>query len=112
MTEREAASPGARRVKIGEALCGELRSVLGGAEQAFRIGVVVAHPRARVRGLDAQPVGHRQHGRGLQRGAVVPVQHRLVEQRCNALGQRRAFDQVGGVLGEVLVISNLSLRQR
>src|SRR5436309_3057003 len=49
----EARSPGASLLEVGEALVRELRPVLRRAEQAFDIGVVIAHARARVRRLDA-----------------------------------------------------------
>jgi len=90
----EVRRPGPRLVQIDEALGREIRPVLGGAEQRLREGVVVAHARARVRGLDAQPVQHRQHRRRLERGAVVAVKHRLVGQRRDAtcvVGGRVAF---------------------
>ena len=37
---------------------------------------------------------HRQHRRGLERRAVIAVQHGLGRHRVNALGQRRALDQM------------------
>ena len=55
---------------------------------------------ARVRGLDAQSVQHRQHGGGLERGTVVPVTHRFGLHGGDPLGQRRASEQVGGVSAE------------
>ncbi len=82
----KAGRPGTGRVKISEALGGELGPVLGRAKQRLGIGVVVADTRPRVRGLDAQPVEHRQHRRGLERGAIVAMQHRLGLQGGNALG--------------------------
>ena len=85
----EGGGPCQRRVQIDEAPGGELWAELGVSEQRLREGVVVAHARARVRRLDAQPVQHRQHGSGFERGAVVAVQHRLDGQRGDALGQRR-----------------------
>ncbi len=39
----------------------ELGPTLRGTEQRFGVRVVVGHPRARVGGLDAEPVQHRQH---------------------------------------------------
>jgi hypothetical protein len=77
---------------------------LGGTEPRLRTGVVIAHARPRVRRLDAQPVEHRQHGYGLQRGAVVAMQHRLGVERGDALGQRRATHQMRGVIGVVRVV--------
>ena len=80
----EAGRPGACGVEIGEAPGRELRPVLGRSEQRLGIGVVVAHPGPRVRRLHAEPVEHRQHRRGLQRGAVVAVQHGLARQHRDA----------------------------
>ncbi len=59
--------------EIGEPGCGIAWPVLGGTEQRFDEGVVVADPRTRVGRRDAQPLQHSQHRRGLQRGAVVAV---------------------------------------
>ena len=100
----EVSCPGPSRVEVGEALGRELGPVLRGAEQRLGIGVVVAHARPRVRRLDAQPVQHRQHRGGLERGAVVAVQHGLGQHRGDALGQRRAAHQVRGVIGVVGVV--------
>lgn len=50
--------PGPGLIEAGKALGRELRPVLGGAKQRLGIGVVVAYPRLRVRGLDTQPVSH------------------------------------------------------
>ena len=47
-----------------EPLGGELGPVFGGTEQAFLKGVVVTHPRPRVRGFHTQPVQHGQHRGG------------------------------------------------
>jgi transposase-like protein len=77
----EFSCPGACGVEVGEAPGRELRTVLGGAEQRLRIGVVIAHAGPRVRRLDAQPVQHSQHRGGLQRGAVVAVQHGCYDPR-------------------------------
>src|SRR5918998_1219951 len=79
----------------------EVGAVLGGAEQRLGVGVVVAHPRARVRGRDAEPAQHGQHRGALHAGAVVAVQHRAVRAGVDALGQRRAPDQMSRVLGLV-----------
>ena len=42
----EAVRSGPRLIEVGESLGGELRPVLGGAEQRLRIGVVITDPRA------------------------------------------------------------------
>ena len=87
----ERTRPAACLIEIGEALRGELRSVLRGAKHRFDEGVVVAgNARAGVRGLQAQPMRHRQHRGHLERRTVIPVQHRFVLQRVQALGKRRA----------------------
>ena len=93
--------PGPGLVKVGEALGGELGAVLGRSEQGLGIGVVVAHAWPGVRGFDAQMVEHGQHRGGLERGAVVAVQHGLAGQHGNALGQSRALHQMRGVVGVV-----------
>ena len=79
--------PGPGSVQIGEAPGREARTVLGGAEDAFDEGVVVADPRARVGRGDAQPVQHAQHRGGLERGTVVAMQYRLVGCGVDALCQ-------------------------
>ncbi len=61
----EASHPNTRFVEIGEPLGGELGPVLGGTKQRLGIGIVVADARPGVRGLDAQPVEHRQDRGGL-----------------------------------------------
>ena len=71
------APTGNRVILSGVALGWELWPVLGGTEQRLGIGVIVADARPGVRGLDAQPVEHRQYRGGLERGAVVAVQHGL-----------------------------------
>ena len=76
-------------IQAGEALGGELRPVFCGAKQRLGIGVVVADARPRVRGLDAQPLQHRQHRRGLQRGAVVAMKHLLGVSGGDALARPR-----------------------
>lgn len=48
----EASRPGPRLVEVGKAPGGELRTVLGDAEQRLGIGIVVTHARPGVRGLD------------------------------------------------------------
>ncbi len=101
----EFSSPGPGVIQAGEALDGEFRPVLGGAEQRFGIGVVVADARPRVRGLHAQPLQHRQHRRGLQGGAVVAMQHGLGVVGGDAFGQRRAAHQVHGMVGVVTVVN-------
>ncbi len=50
----EAGRPGAGLLQIGKALGGELGAVLGGTKQRLGVGVVIAHARPRVRGLDSQ----------------------------------------------------------
>jgi hypothetical protein len=66
----ETAGPGAGGLQILEAPRRKLWAVLGGAEERFGVGVVVADPGPRVGGLDAQPVEHRQHRGGLERRAA------------------------------------------
>lgn len=61
-------------------------------------GVVVAHARTRVRGLDAEPVQHGQHRGGLECGGVVVVSHGIGGQGGDAFGQRGAVH-----MGEVVV---------
>ena len=100
----EASGPGTGLVEIGKALGGKLGAVLGGTKQRLGIGVVVADARPGVGGLDAQPVEHRQHRRGLERGAVVAVQHGLGAHRGNSLGQRGAAHQVRGMVGVIGVM--------
>ena len=77
----EGARPCSRLFGIREALRRELRSELRGAEQRFHEGVVVTDARAGVGGPQAQPMHHRQDSGGLERRAVIPVQHRLVGKR-------------------------------
>ena len=86
----ERARPLAGVLEIREALRRELRPVLGGAEQRFHEGVIVADTRAGVRGLQSQPVHRGEHRGRLERRAVIPVQHRLVVQRTQVLGECRA----------------------
>src|SRR5208283_2613755 len=81
----EACCPSARLIETDKALGGKLRAVLGGTEQRLGIGVIVTDARPGVRGFDPQPVEHRQYGRGLERGAVVAVQHWLGTHRGNTL---------------------------
>src|SRR5450830_1187233 len=83
----EAGGPGARCLQIGETLGGELRAVLGGAKQALRVGVVVAHTGSRVRGLHAQPVQHCQHRCRFERGAIVTMQYWFGSECSNPFGQ-------------------------
>ena len=52
----ELGGPAPGVVQRRESAGGELGAILCGAEQRFGIGVVVRHPRARVRRLDAQPL--------------------------------------------------------
>ncbi len=101
MNPQQPVRSGTSLVEVGKALGGELRPVLGRTEQRLGVSVVVAHAGSRVRGLDAQPVEHRQYRRSLERGAVVAVQHRLCAQRGNALGQRGAAHQ-GGTYEQLL----------
>ena len=101
----EFASPGPGLVQTGEAFGREVGPVLGRAEQRLGVGVVVADTRARVRGLDAQPVQHRQHRGGLQRGAVVAMKHGLGVNGGDALGQRRAAHQVHSMVRVVTVVN-------
>ena len=82
----------------------EFRPVLGGAEQRLGEGIVVAHPWPRVRRLDAEPVQHGQHRRGLQGRAVVTVQHRPHRHGMHALGERGAPGQMRGMIGAVGVM--------
>lgn len=102
----ELARPFARGVQVREAFSRELGPVLRRAEQAFDEGVVVAHARPRVRRLDAQPPQHGQHRGGLQRGAVVAMQHGslVAWHGVNALGQRGALHEPRGMVTVVLLV--------
>lgn len=102
---REASRPGAGLIELGKALGGEFRPLLGGTKQRFCVGVVVAHARPGVRGFDAQPVEHRQHGRRLERRTVVAMQHGLVSQGGNALGQRSVAHQVHRMVGVIDIMN-------
>ena len=97
----ERVRPFSRLFEVREALRRELRSVLRGAEQRFQEGVVVTDARAGVGGPQTQPMHHRQDSGGLERRAGIPVQHRLVVQRMQVLGDGRAPQQVHGMLGVV-----------
>ena len=100
----EGGRPLPRLGEVGKARGGEVGVVLGGAEQRLGISIVIADPGPGVRRRDAEPVQHGQHGRALHARAVVAVQHRAQRLGVDALGQRRAPDQVGGVLGLVGVV--------
>ena len=54
--------------------------------------------------LRQRAVEHRNHRGGLQGKAVVTMEHPLGRHRCNALSQRRAFEQVDSVFGVVAVV--------
>ena len=94
------APPPPRILQRLEPLGGELGLAFGSTEQAFLKGVVVTHPRPRVRGFHTQPVQHGQHRGGLDGRAIVAVQHRpmavvyggnaLGPGRCASSGARRA----------------------
>lgn len=71
----EVVSPGPGLLKAGETARGEFWPVFGGFEQGFDEGIVVRDAWARVRRFDPQPVEHREHGGGLERAAVIPVQN-------------------------------------
>jgi hypothetical protein len=94
-------SPVAGDLEVGEALSGELRAVFRRSEQRFHEGVVVADAWARARVLDAEPVQHSQHGGGLEGGAVVAMQHRLVDEAVQPLGQCRSTQQIHRVVGAI-----------
>ena len=66
---------GAGAVEVGKAPGGELGPVLGRAKQRLGVGVVVAHARSGVRGLNSQPVEHHRYRRRLERVAVAPMPH-------------------------------------
>ena len=66
-----------------------IQAVFCGAKQRLGLGVVVADARPRVRGLDAQPLQHRQHRRRLQRAAVVAMKHLLGVSGGDALARPR-----------------------
>ena len=83
--------PGSGLIEAGKALGRELRPVLGGAKQRLGIGVVVAHPWPRVRGLDTQPVEHGQHRSRFQSRSIVTVQYRFISKGGNVLGQSLAI---------------------
>ena len=98
----EPAGPQPRLHQISHAVLRELRAVLGRAEHALGVGVVVAHTRAGVRRRHAQPVQHGQHRGGFERGTVVAVQHGFARARGEVFTQRGALEQLGGVLGAVV----------
>jgi len=100
----EIGGPGACLIEVNEAFGGELWPVLGGTKQRLGIGVIVADAGPGVRGFDAQPVEHRQYRRGLERRAVVAVQHWLGAHRGNPLGQRGAAHQVRGMVGVIGIV--------
>ena len=76
---REASGLGAGLVEVGKALGRKLGPVLGGTKQRLGIGVVVADARPGVRGLDAQPVEHRQNRCSLERGTGAADDKRFHE---------------------------------
>ena len=96
--------PSTSLVEIGEALSWELWPVLGRTKQRFGVGIVIAHAGPGVRGLDAQPVEHRQHRRGLKRGAVVAMQNGLGAHHGDSFGQRSAAHQVRGMISMVVFV--------
>ena len=100
----ERGSPDTGCAQIIETRGRELRPVLRGAEQRLGVGVVVADPGSRVRGFDAQPVEHRQHRGGLERGTVITVQHRSGLKGCNVFSECRATHQVSSMFGSVAVV--------
>ena len=83
----EPALPLAGLLEVHEPLRRELRPILRRAEQCLDEGVVVADTRAGVGGSQPQPVHHRQDGGRLERRAVIPVQHGLVIQCVQVLGE-------------------------
>lgn len=91
-------APGACRFQIGKAARREFRAVLGGFEERFDEGVVVRDARPRVRRLDTQPVEHGQHRGGLERAAVIAMQHGLLRQGMDAFGQCGALEQGDSVV--------------
>src|SRR3954465_2615176 len=102
--EHEGSGPLPRFGEVGKAPARELRAVLGGAEQRFGVGIIVADPGPRMRGRDAEPVQHGGDGGCLHARAVVAVQHRAGGAGMDALGQRRAPDQMSRVLGLIGVV--------
>ena len=98
----EVSSPGAGLIQIGKPAHGEFRAVLGGFEQGLHEGVVVGDPRPGVRRFDPEPVEHGKHGGGLERAAVVAVQHRLGGHRMYPLGQRGALHEMARAVGVVV----------
>src|SRR3954462_375261 len=100
----EATGPLPRGSEICEPLLRVDRPILRGAEQRLHEGVVVAHSRTRVRRHDAEPMQHGQHFRGLERRAIVTMQHRSRWQRVNALSERRTSGQMRSMLGGIRVM--------
>ena len=94
----EARRPAPRVIEIGEALDGIARPVFGRPEQRFHEGIVVADPRTRVGGRNAQSLQHRQHRRSLQAGSVVAVQDGLMGGGMRAFSQRRSLEQLRGMI--------------
>ena len=86
----ELTRPAARILEACKARGRELWSIFRRAEQRLHKGVIVAHPRPRVRGCDAQPVQHREHRRGFHGRAVVPVKDGFLRHRVDAFGQGRS----------------------
>ena len=97
----EAGGPLPGGIEISEALGWKGGTVLGGAEEGFGEGIVVADPRAGVGGPDAEPGEHGKYSGGLERGAVVAVQHRFGRRGVHALGKRGTPGKVGGMIGAV-----------
>src|SRR4051812_2895555 len=100
----KAVGPLPRVNEIWEPLLRVGRPILRGAEQRLHEGVVVAHSRTRVRRHDAEPMQHGQHCRGLERRAIVTMQHRSRWQRVNALSERRTSGQMRSMLGGIRVM--------
>src|SRR5665811_1453167 len=86
----EVHGPSASSFKSFKPLDRKLGTILGRPEQRLRVGVVIAHPWTGIRRFDPQPLQHAQHRRGLECGAVIPVQDGLDVQGCNAFTQRSA----------------------
>src|SRR5215210_2163950 len=83
----EAGGPLPGGIEVSKALGRERGAILGGAEQGFNEGIVIADPRAGVGGPDTEPGEHGEHGGGLERGAVVAVQYRFGRRGVHALSE-------------------------
>jgi len=85
----------ARLIDIGKTVRRERWPVFAGAKQALGVGIVIAHPRATVRGCQPQLGKFRQVGRALHGTAIILVDHNHASR--HALAPYRALDEGGGM---------------